>query len=232
MIAIILAGGKGSRMRGEGEKKEKKGREEKKGRGGAETEKALIKIGGQRLIDSAVESVQASRAEGLLVAVTRNTPKTAEYCELVNYGTVKTPGESYHADLGFLLLRWPAFVSVACDIPFLQGWHLNALLDAFSHLRSCVSVTGAVPLDILPRGAKGGEKGERAWKKRVTPSYTFEHEGKTLVSCGINVVTNSEDSVPLVFSDPLLGVNVNTREDLENAQDLVVEHLEHLKKVW
>ena len=223
MIAIILAGGKGSRMRGEGEKKEKKGR------GGAETEKALIKIGGQRLIDSAVESVQASRAEGLLVAVTRNTPKTTEYCELVNYGTVKTPGESYHADLGFLLLRWPAFVSVACDIPFLQGWHLNALLDAFSHLRSCVSVTGAVPLDILPRGAKGGEKGERAWKKRVTPSYTFEHEGKTLVSCGINVVTNSEDSVPLVFSDPLLGVNVNTREDLENAQDLVVEHL---KKVW
>jgi len=223
MIAIILAGGKSSRMRGEGEKKEKKGR------GGAETEKALIKIGGQRLIDSAVESVQASRAEGLLVAVTRNTPKTAEYCELVNYGTVKTPGESYHADLGFLLLRWPAFVSVACDIPFLQGWHLNALLDAFSHLRSCVSVTGAVPLDILPRGAKGGEKGERARTKRVTPSYTFEHEGKTLVSCGINVVTNSEDSVPLVFSDPLLGVNVNTREDLENAQDLVVEHL---KKVW
>ncbi|MBE0517538.1 MAG: NTP transferase domain-containing protein [Methanophagales archaeon] len=191
MIAIILAGGESSRMRGISAERR---------------EKALITIarrGNQkRLLDLVVESVQDSKVEDFLVAITKNTPKTEEYCKSVGYKTVETPGKGYHEDLHYLLRSYPEFVSIACDIPFLRKEHINAIIDAY--LAHRISITGAVPLAIMPKG--------------ITPSYTFEHGGKKLVSCGINVVTNSEDSIPFVFNEPLLAINVNTSDDLRIAR--------------
>jgi adenosylcobinamide-phosphate guanylyltransferase len=183
MIAIILAGGKSSRL-------------------GEEIEKALIRIGGERLIDLVVESVRKSNLEDFLVAITKNTPKTGIHCKRMNYKTIETPGEGYHKDLQYLLPRYPEFVSVACDIPFIRKEHINAIIDAYLSHR--ISVTGAVPLDIVP--------------KNVTPSYVFEHEGKEFVSCGINVVTSSQNSILFVFDEPLLAINVNTCDDLNVAR--------------
>lgn len=198
MIAIILAGGKSSRMTGRiGE------------------EKALIKIGGsgnqKRLIDLVVESVRESKVEDFIMAISKNTPKTAKYCKLVGYEVVETPGKGYHEDLRCLLRRYPEFVSVACDIAFLRSEHINAIIDAYLSHQSRISITGAVPLDIVPN---------------ITPGYTFEHEGKRLVSCGINVVTSSKNSIPFLFDDPMLAINVNTPDDLRIARRM----LEFLKK--
>lgn len=194
MIAIILAGGKSSRLR-EGK------------------EKALLKIGRngsenqKRLIDLVVESVRESKAEDSLVAITKNTPKTEEYCKLVNYKTIETPGEGYHEDLRYLLPRYPEFVSAACDIPFLRSKHINAIIDAYFSRKPRISITGAVPLDMLP--------------KNITPGYVFEYEGKEFVSCGINVVTRSKDSIPFVFNEPLLAINVNTSDVLRMLRRMV-----------
>ncbi|NMX21269.1 hypothetical protein C5S30_02285 [ANME-1 cluster archaeon GoMg4] len=196
MIAIILAGGKSSRLN--------IGTDE-------ENEKALVKIGKRgnqkRLLDMVVETVRESNVEDFFVAVTKNTPKTEEYCQLVNYKILGTPGGGYHEDLWYLLLRYPEFVSVACDIPFLKSEHINAILAAYLAHNPRISVTGAVPLSMLP--------------KSITPSYTFEHDGKKLVSCGINVVTNSKDSIPFIFDDPLLAININTDADLRVARSMV-----------
>jgi adenosylcobinamide-phosphate guanylyltransferase len=192
MIAIILAGGESSRMRGISVERR---------------EKALITIdrrGNQkRLIDLVVESVRESKVEDFFVAITKNTPRTEGYCKSVGYKTVETPGKGYHEDLHYLLISYPEFVSVTCDIPFLRKEHINALIDAY--LAYHISITGAVPLAIMPKG--------------ITPSYTFDHGGKKLVSCGINVVTRSEDSIPFIFDDPLLAINVNTRDDLRIARE-------------
>jgi adenosylcobinamide-phosphate guanylyltransferase len=188
MIAIILAGGKSSRM----------GWHE----GG---EKAVTKIDGKRLIDLVVESVSESKVADFIVAITDNTPETEVHCKRERYKTVATPGAGYHEDLQYLLLRYPEFISVACDIPFLRSKHINAMIDAYTSHR--ISITGAVPREIVP--------------KTVIPSYTFVHEGKELVACGINVVTSSKDSIPFVFKEPLLGINVNTREDLRIADTIL-----------
>jgi adenosylcobinamide-phosphate guanylyltransferase len=191
MIAIILAGGKSSRMQG-GPKEER--------------EKALITVGNRgnqkRLLDMVVESVRAANVEDFLVAVTKHTPETAAYCHHVTYKTVETPGEGYIEDLWFLLRSYPEFVSIVCDIPFLRSAHINAIIDAYRVHRA--SITGAIPLDLLPEG--------------ITPSHTFEYEGKTFVSCGINVVTNAKDSIPFIFDDTLLAINVNTSADLNVAR--------------
>lgn len=190
MIAVILAGGKSSRM----------GRH--KG-----CEKAVIKIYGKRLIDLVAESVSESKVSDFIVAITDNTPETEKYCKRVRYKTITTPGAGYHEDIQYLLQRYPEFISVACDLPFLRTEHINEILDAFSSHR--ISITGAVPREIVP--------------KKAIPSYTFEHEGKELVFCGINVVTMSKDSIPFLFNEPLLGINVNTRDDLRIA-DTIFHH--------
>ena len=199
MIAIILAGGKSSRMRGTSIESR---------------EKALLTIGRlekqKRLIDLVVESVQESKVEDFFVAITRNTPKTEEYCRRMNYKVIETLGGGYIEDLYYLLHSYPEFVSVTCDIPFLRREHINAIVDAY--LAHRISITGAVPLAIMPKG--------------ITPSYTFEHGGKELVSCGINVVTRSEDSIPFIFDVPLLAINVNTDEDLTVARSIVKYKLE------
>ncbi len=194
MIAIILAGGKSSRL-GEGK------------------EKALIKIDRsgsesetqKRLIDLVIENVRDSKAEGFLVAISKNTPKTAEYCKSHDYVLLETPGKGYHADLRYLLARYPEFVSVACDIAFLKPAHINSIIDFYSHndfdRGNSTSITGAVPLDIIP--------------PYVVPSYVFEHNGRKLVAVGLNIVTNGRKNLPLVFNDPLLAININTPLDLE-----------------
>nr|QNO52211.1 adenosylcobinamide-phosphate guanylyltransferase [Methanosarcinales archaeon ANME-1 ERB6] len=195
MIAIILAGGKSSRL-GEGK------------------EKALIKIdrseseNQKRLIDLVVENVRDSKAEGFLIAISKNTPKTAEYYKSQDYELLETPGKGYHADLRYLLARYPEFVSVACDIAFLKPEHINSIIDFYIHndfgRGNSTSITGAVPRDIIPPS--------------VVPSYVFEHDGRKLVAVGLNIVTHSRKNLPLVFNDPLLAININTPLDLEIAK--------------
>lgn len=193
MLAIILAGGRGSRLR----------RAE-------EREKALITIGSssgneRKLIDIVVDSVQRSRVDEFCVAVTRNTPKTTNYCKKKGYTTTETPGEGYIEDVWFLLRSYPEFISITCDLPFVQPAHINALIDAYAVHQ--ISITGVVPVVLLPEG--------------ITPSHTFTYEGKQLVPCGLNVVTNSHESVPCIFDEPLLAFNVNTEEELAMARRLL-----------
>jgi adenosylcobinamide-phosphate guanylyltransferase len=192
MIAIILAGGKSSRL---GEGKEKALIKIDRSRSGSETPK--------RLIDLVVENVRDSKAEGFLVAISKNTPKTAEYCKSQDYELLETPGKGYHADLRYLLARYPEFVSVACDIAFLKPEHINSIIDFYIHndLGIGNSITGAVPRDIIPPS--------------VVPSYVFEHDGRKLVAVGLNIVTKGRKNLPLVFNDPLLAININTPHDLE-----------------
>ena len=200
MIAIILAGGKSSRL---GERKEKALIKIKIDRSGSRSETP------KRLIDLVVENVRDSKAEGFLVAISKNTPKTAEYCKSQDYELLETPGKGYHADLRYLLARYPEFVSVACDIAFLKPAHINAIIDFYSHndfgrgnsTRTSTSITGAVPQDIIP--------------PYVVPSYVFEHDGRKLVAVGLNIVTRGRKDLPLVFNDPLLAININTPFDLE-----------------
>ncbi|MGC9443945.1 MAG: NTP transferase domain-containing protein [Candidatus Methanospirareceae archaeon] len=192
MLAIILAGGQGSRLRA------------------VAREKALITFNSssgteRKLIDIVVNSVQSSRVDEFCVAVTRNTPETMKYCKTRGYTTFETPGEGYIEDVWFLLRSYPEFISITCDLPFLRPVHINALIEAYAVHQS--SITGAVPVALFPEG--------------ITPSHTFTHNGRQLVPCGLNVVTSSHESVPYVFDEPLLAVNVNTRDELAMARRLV-----------
>ena len=179
MIAIILAGGKSSRMG---------------------NDKGVIALRGKRMIEFVIERVRESQVEDFFIATSRNAQMTEAYCEMKAYKVIETPGEGYHADLRYLLSLHPEFVSLACDIPFIRSEHIDAIIEYYDERDSHSSITGAVPLDILP--------------PYVIPSYVFEYEGRKMVAFGLNVVTGSKESVPFVFLDPLLTININTAYDL------------------
>ena len=182
LIAVILAGGKSSRMG---------------------DEKTILKVGKKRLIDGVIEATKESDAEDFFIATSKNAPRTEEY-SMSNHkdNTLKTPGDGYHSDLEYLLKRFSVFVSISSDIPFLKAWHINSIIDAYG---GC-SITGVIEEKILLDG--------------VTPGYVFEQDEKSLVAIGLNIVTSSEESSILIFNDPLLGINVNTKYDLRIASKL------------
>jgi len=167
------------------------------------TEKPLLKIGHKKMVDIAADAIKDSKADDFFIAVSKNAIKTGKYC-LKRYNTIETSGNGYHKDLNELLKPFSKFVSVSSDIPFLRGEHINTIINAYG---GC-SITGAILADSIPSG--------------VTPSHVFENDKKKVVTVGLNIVTASINSSVLLFKDPLLGINVNTKEDLKIANDLSI----------
>jgi adenosylcobinamide-phosphate guanylyltransferase len=186
MIAILLAGGRSRRLGG--------------------LEKPLVEISGFRMIDRVAEAVEKSAVDHFYVAVSPHTPRTEEYCLGRGYRLLKTRGEGYVEDLLSLLKAHPVFLSVAVDLPFLTPEAIDQVLEGYEGH----SVTGAVPLNILPPGVK--------------PSFILSFRGERLVAIGLNIATKSNLSRVVVLNDPLLAINVNDLHDLKAAQSMATRN--------
>ena len=163
-------------------------------------EKPLLEIKGRKMLDLVVNAVRDSIAEEFLVATSPRTPETKKYCQERRFDIIETEGKGYHEDVISLLESYPAFVSISSDIPFLKGSVIDTLIKAYDG----VSIVGCISQAAIPKGIK--------------PSYTFAYNGELHAPIGVNIVTNSESSKIVVFNDPLLGINVNTIEELEIAR--------------
>jgi len=162
----------------------------------------MVRLNGIPLIDRVVSVVSTSGLEAFQIATSPNTPQTYEYCLKMKYPTIQTLGKGYHEDLKELLKIHPNFLSIAVDLPFLTKEAIRTMIESYK----CSSLTGTVPQDVLLKG--------------LTPSYVFEKNGKSLVAIGLNVVSKSQDCEVVVFDDPLLGVNLNTLEEVRIAENL------------
>ncbi|WP_188596050.1 NTP transferase domain-containing protein [Thermocladium modestius] len=96
MLVIIMAGGRGSRMGG--------------------TEKAMLEVCGAPIIEREVEGLSD---HWVIVAASRWSPVTIEWCRRNGVDVVMTSGSDYSTDLGLLMrtVRKP-FLVVPADMPF------------------------------------------------------------------------------------------------------------------
>ena len=114
--ALIMAGGKGSRM-------------------GLPTEKPLLPFLGKPLIDWVAEAIsKATKISEFYVITSSNTPKTEEHCISMGWKYVRTDAKGYHDDLKQAIskLGWMGPVlTMPSDVPAITGPVLDRIVAEF-----------------------------------------------------------------------------------------------------
>jgi adenosylcobinamide-phosphate guanylyltransferase len=112
MDAIVLCGGRGTRLE-------------------SDVEKPLVRVCGDPMLDRVVGALQASRVDRVHAAVSPHAPATRERAAELGLSLVETPGAGYVEDLEAALsvVGRPA-VTAAADLPLLAAELVDELLEA------------------------------------------------------------------------------------------------------
>lgn len=171
-------------------------------------EKAMLAVGGRRLLEIVSVALELAGAPWVMVATTEETPETEAFAKELNLRIIRSPGEGYVEDVAWLSRKLGRFISVAADLPFISS-------DEFSDFQteantSKGSLTGVVLSGDIPVDLPVGP----LW-------HSMESEGHECHAVGINVVDPGDlpDGREFVFKDPLMAVNINTMSDLKWADD-------------
>lgn len=197
--ALIMAGGKGSRM-------------------GLPVEKPMLDFLGNPLIDYVVEAIEnAKQIADFYVVTSGNTPKTEKYCKQKGWRLLHTQAKGYHNDLKEAVLkadlRGPV-LTMPSDIPAITGQALDKVVDGFE---KCGKEFLAVFVPIEARQKLG-----------LSISSTDEYKGVWYAVSGINVINGSKiqgegkiETSAIISEEIEVLLNVNTEKDVEIAQKLM-----------
>jgi adenosylcobinamide-phosphate guanylyltransferase len=126
--AVIMAGGKASRL-------------------GGNREKALLEVRGRSLLSRAANALRVDGIDEIVVAVTKATPRSKELAKKLGLSVLPTGAKGYHEDTLELLDTFGSFVSLNVDIPFIRSEHVRKLLEASDK----ESLAAVIPASIAIR---------------------------------------------------------------------------------
>lgn len=194
VTALIMAGGKGTRM-------------------GTSTEKPLIELGGDPMIKRVIDALSASkRVSEIIIATSPNTPKTHELLQKWGYKVFKTPGEGYVEDLQYFISEsYPEnsnqiILTITADMPLITSKTIDDVLyeyDRCGNPAMCV----AVPVHIFQ-------------KHGLKPSIVLED----VVPSGLNILRSNnkqQDEEVLKLGKIELAVNINSCEDIVVLEEVL-----------
>jgi len=199
LIALVMAGGKGSRMT-------------------IPVEKLLIDVGDKPMIEHVVDALKrAEKVDRIIVAVSRHTPKTASRARGLSVEVLETPGLDFISDARYAVksLGLKNVLIVSADLPFITGKLVDEVVENYYRCRK-PALSVMIPTSVYDRlGLK--------------PDLTLNIDGRVLVPVGINVIDGTRideaelEQETLVVENEELAVNVNTQEDLLIARLLFEE---------
>lgn len=190
--ALIMAGGKGSRM-------------------GPDTiEKPMQMIGGKHVVQRVVEAVKKSKhVNDVLVSVSSNTPKTEEFVrDELGVDVVCTTGIDFMNDMhmAFEYLDEDYVLTCPSDLPLLKSFVIDQFIEFFRpEMQSAIAVVDSET--VIGTG--------------ITPSFTIDLDGKPWVLSGLcisdrvatlNDVYLEEHYMKTDWVE--LAINVNTQHEL------------------
>ena len=191
MRALIMAGGEGSRLN--------------------LGEKPLILIGGEPMLARVVRAFQMAGCEPV-VAVTRRTPMTANWCRAQGIPVCRADGKGFVDDMvqavRILEEEEPLIISVS-DIPCITPETVKQVTGSYQTCRQDALSTW-VPAALV-RSCRGGMP------------YRETINGIAACPAGINIlrgdiIDEPQDEHTLLLEDPGLALNVNTRADRDRAE--------------
>jgi adenosylcobinamide-phosphate guanylyltransferase len=168
-------------------------------------EKPLLKVDGVAMVERVVSALASSdRFDRIVAATSPNTPKTNEFLKSKGIETIETAGEGYSQDLSQLLskLKPQKVMAVPGDIPLLNSHIVNEILNSIANRQEhepAISI-------IIKKGFV-----ERIG---VKPSI--------IVLNTVAVGTEPVEEHYLVMNRKEIALNVNTKEELELAEKLLV----------
>jgi adenosylcobinamide-phosphate guanylyltransferase len=196
VTALVMAGGKGTRME-------------------LPEEKPLLKVGGKTVIEHVLAALEnAKKVDSIVVAVSDYTPKTAKFVAKFPVKVIKTPGKEYVFDMGYAVkkLRLQTVLAVAADLPLITGDTIDDILERYEQCGK-PTLTVVVPMETKEKLGLGGE-------------YAFEVENRLVVPAGINVIDGRRideeelDQEIYVVDQKEVAVNINTVQELKIAENL------------
>ena len=179
-------------------------------------EKPLLKVDGVEMVERVISALASSdRFDRIVAAVSPNTPGTNKFLKSKAIETIETAGEGYSQDLSYLLsiLKPQKVVAVPGDIPLLDSQIVNEIISAIDDRQEqepAISI-------ILEKGFVEGIG--------VKPSIVLNqycHSGITIFNTMVVVGAEPVEERYLVMNRKEIAINVNTKEELELAEKLLV----------
>tara|TARA_Y100000590_G_scaffold349879_1_gene401540 strand:+ start:243 stop:848 length:606 start_codon:yes stop_codon:yes gene_type:complete len=196
MIGLIMAGGKGTRMK-------------------SDEEKLLMIYNKKPVILHVVDALQKSNCFTKIIALTSpNAPKTEKILKESNIDTISSSGHDLVSDLNKMLIELDDFVFVASgDLPLLDSEAVKKIVERLhiDEIWTSVVTTGSFQKSL---GTSYGST--------ITDKDIENNPDNVFFQTGINVVNAKKitDLEPikeyfLIFDDKKVGLNLNTKTDFE-----------------
>ena len=194
VIALIMAGGKGTRMK-------------------CTTEKPLIKLDGITMIQYVIKALIGSNGvKDIIVLTSPNTPETAEFIRDKGFKVVQTPGNGYVEDLQFFISenyssnQNQVILTITADMPLISSEIID---NVISEYQTCGkhAMCIAVPLVIFQ-------------EYNLKPSIVLGD----VVPSGLNILRSNnkqQDEEVLKLGKIELAVNINSCEDIVVLEEVL-----------
>jgi len=194
VTALLMAGGRGSRLKNEGEK-------------------PLIKVGGKPMIERVLEALEgASKVDDIIIAVSKYTPKTAAFARKRGLKVLQTPAKGFCLDVRYAIekLRLGHVLTISADLPLITSEFIDKVI---AHYEKCKkpALTTMIPLEIYERAG-------------LSIDYIFNVNGRRLVPVGVNIIDGEKikerelEEEFFIVEDIRIAVNVNTSKDKRIAE--------------
>ena len=185
VVAVLMAGGKGTRMN-------------------SQQEKPLIIIEERPLIEYVLQAVEdSSLIDEIIVATSCHTPETGAHVENLGFEVLKTPGNGYVEDLSFILsqddFKDEVLLTLTSDLPLITARIIDQVLGEY-HKSSTPAMSVMVPVEIF---REHGLQASLVLENRV-PSGLNILRGKN----------TEQDEEVLVLDKIELALNINSPEDI------------------
>jgi GTP:adenosylcobinamide-phosphate guanylyltransferase len=179
-------------------------------------EKPLLKVDGVAMVERIISALAVSdRFDRIVAAISPNTPKTNEFLKSKGIETIETAGEGYSQDLSQLLskLKPQKVIVVPGDIPLLNSNLINEILNYISDRQEHEP---AISIIIEKRFVE-----RIGVKPSIIVLDQYCHSGITIFNT-MAVGTEPVKEHYLVMNRKEIALNVNTKEELELTEKLLV----------
>jgi adenosylcobinamide-phosphate guanylyltransferase len=197
LTALVMAGGKGSRIR-------------------SNVEKPLQEIAGKPMILYVIDAIRGSRhIHDIIVAVSHRTPRTAQVLRSLGIRVFVSPGKGYVEDtqVAIKLLGLGKTLVVSADLPLITSRLVNEVVRRYQ-------VSGKPALTVAyPESSRK--------RISTVDDERFEYGNVGLISAGLNVLDGKRidekelDEEVMILDRAEVALNVNTPEDLELARSMI-----------